>query len=54
MVGNNKEIKLSDFYKTYHKAITLVKKQVEEIILGLKPSFNINIIRDNLNYRKAG
>lgn len=50
IIGNNKEVKLSNFYKTYYKAIALVKEQVKEIILGLELNFNINIIRDNLNY----
>jgi hypothetical protein len=49
VVGNDKEVKLSDFCKTYHKAIALVEEQVEEMMVGLKPNFNINIIRDDLN-----
>ncbi|KAL5611084.1 hypothetical protein FOBRF1_007201 [Fusarium oxysporum] len=54
VVGNDKEVKLSDFCKTYHKAIALVEEQVEEMMLGLKPNFNLDIVRDDLNCRKAG
>ncbi|KAH7144670.1 hypothetical protein DER46DRAFT_580593 [Fusarium sp. MPI-SDFR-AT-0072] len=54
VVGNDKEVKLSDFCKTYHKAIALVEEQVEEMMLGLKPNFNIDVVRDDLNCRKAG
>ncbi|KAH7150626.1 hypothetical protein DER46DRAFT_689065 [Fusarium sp. MPI-SDFR-AT-0072] len=54
VVGNDKEVKLSDFCKTYHNAIALVKEQVEEMMLGLKPGFNIDVVRDDLNCRKAG
>ncbi|PNP52709.1 hypothetical protein FNYG_15809 [Fusarium nygamai] len=54
VVGNDKEVKLSDFCKTYHKAIALVEEQVEEMMLGLKPNFNVDVVRDDLNCRKAG
>ncbi|KAJ4032987.1 hypothetical protein NW756_014038 [Fusarium oxysporum] len=54
VVGNDKEVRLSDFCRTYHKAIALVEEYVEEMMLGLRPSFNINDIRDDLNCRKAG
>ncbi|KAJ9413224.1 hypothetical protein FOXG_15161 [Fusarium oxysporum f. sp. lycopersici 4287] len=54
VVGNDKEVKLSDFCKTYHKAIALVEEQVEEMMLGLKPNFNLDIVGDDLNCRKAG
>ncbi|KAL7755555.1 hypothetical protein ACKLNR_014653 [Fusarium oxysporum f. sp. zingiberi] len=54
VVGNDKEVRLSDFCRTYHNAIALVEEHVEEMMLGLRPSFNINDIRDDLNCRKAG
>ncbi|RYC77442.1 hypothetical protein BFJ63_vAg19684, partial [Fusarium oxysporum f. sp. narcissi] len=54
VVGNDKEVKLSDFCKTYHKAIALVEEQVEEMMLGLEPNFNVDVVRDDLNCRKAG
>lgn len=53
VVGNDKEVKFFDFCRTYHKAIALVEEQVEEMMLGLKPSFNVDVIRDDLNCRKA-
>jgi hypothetical protein len=54
VVGNDKEVRLSDFGRTYYKAIKLVEEQVEEMMLGTRPSFNIDDIRDDLSYRKAG
>ncbi|EXA31287.1 hypothetical protein FOVG_17411 [Fusarium oxysporum f. sp. pisi HDV247] len=54
VVGNDKEVRLSDFCRTYHKAITLVEEQVEEMMLGIRPSFNVDDIRDDLSCRRAG
>jgi hypothetical protein len=53
-VGNNKKVRLFDFCTVHHTALTQVKEQVNEMMLGWEPTVDLLAVRDDLTCRIPG
>ncbi|KAH7231095.1 hypothetical protein BKA59DRAFT_497663 [Fusarium tricinctum] len=53
-IGDNKKVLLSEFCEIYHRTVTTVQEQVDEMLLGWQPDIDVFAIRDDLTCRKAG
>ncbi|KJZ68947.1 hypothetical protein HIM_11663 [Hirsutella minnesotensis 3608] len=53
-IGNNKEIKLTDFSTMHHNAISKVQDMVREMTLDWRPAVDLSVIQDDWTCRKPG